>query len=516
MKVEGFSCFTQDIQAEVKKIVGPGWFSCRETDRLMYARDMMTPQVLRMRAGEVEQIPDLVVWPQTERQIIELLALAQTLRLPIVPYGCGSGVCGGTLPLGGGLVMDIKHLNRVLKLDETSCTVEAEAGIIGEHLERELNHRGFTMGHSPSSIYCSTLGGYLATRSAGQLSAFYGKIEDMAVRFRVITTNGKVHDLTVGAQSAPGVDLGSLFMGSEGTMGVITSAVMRVHRLPESRRFRGILFSSLSDGLRAVRLLLQKGLNPVALRLYDEFDTMLVGTSGKGEGIGAALPLAEISKWFKPLAAKLYQGGEAFLLGKPELLTRIERWVPRKCLLILSFEGPEALTLAAEQAALTICQIANGRDLGPDPGEKWWNNRYHVSYLASKVYENGSFVDTMEVATTWDKLEPLYHEVRRKLSSLVFIMAHFSHAYRSGCSIYFTFVGHRAKLEQAIDLHSSVWQQAMEVITGKGATITHHHGVGLLKQEWLPAEFGLGLNVIRSCKTHFDPDAILNKGKLGL
>ncbi|MBN2053696.1 FAD-binding protein, partial [bacterium] len=458
MRIEGFPAYRGALREELVGIVGSNWVSAGDADRMTYARDMSTTGILRIRRGRIEQPPDFVVWPANEDQVAALLVMAARLDVPVVPYGCGSGVCGGAVPVNNGLVIDLKRLDKLLTVEERSCTATAEAGIIGERLERSLNARGYTMGHFPSSMYCSTLGGWVVTRSAGQLSTLYGKIEDMVTGLRLLTTDGRAHDLTVGVTAVPGINAGSLIMGSEGTMGIVTRASFRIHPLPPCRRFAAAMFPDIESGLGAVRELLQGDATPAAVRLYDEFDTMLVGSRARGDGLLSAFSLEGLGGLFKPLAKQLYKKGEAALLAHPEVLGRLETLVPARCLLVLTFEGDPQITAHDLETAMTVCRRQDGEPVGPAPAEKWWNNRYHVSYNASKVYESGSFVDTMETATTWDRLVALYRGVRAALAPRFFVMAHFSHAYRTGCSIYFTVVGKGADLDDGVARHAQMWR----------------------------------------------------------
>jgi len=320
-----------------------------------------------------------------------------------------------------------------------------------------------------------------------------------------------------------GPDLTQLIVGSEGTLAVITAARLRIWPLPAARWLRGVRFPDVQAGMRALQALMRAGLRPAVARLYDPLDTLLAGRSG-----GAAMHIPQPLRWVVDATQ-----AEALRLAlkAPGLLNRFVDALPQKALLIIGFEADSEDDCAEEgESALAICQAAHGEDLGPAPGEKWLANRYKISYRQSPLFSAGAFVDTMEVATTWDRLDSLYHQVRRAVQGLAFVMAHFSHAYLEGCSIYFTFIGlagatadqiargSRADaeedLEEAESRYDACWKAAMGAVADEGATLSHHHGVGLSKQIFLPREHGEGMRQLRALKKAFDPHGILNPGKL--
>jgi alkyldihydroxyacetonephosphate synthase len=483
-------------------------------DRTAYARDLWPRGLIGVAGGDIApHPPDAVVWPNSTEEVAEIVKLAAQAGTPIVPFGAGSGVCGGTLPIRGGLVVDVKRMRKLVALDTDAGAATFDAGIVGEHLEHELNRRGWTMGHFPSSIMCSTFGGWLAARSAGQLSTKYGKIEDMVRRLTVVDGRGRIHELD-------DPSLVQLVVGSEGTLGIITRAEVTVHPLAEARHYRGWAFSRVPAGCEAIRRLLQRGLRPCVVRLYDELDSFLHRSekeSHAAEGRG----LEEF------LAALAPQGGSSWkkvaiaaALGRPSLVNRLAGallpYAQSGCLLIVGFEGEHSLVEAEARAAAVELERAGGRDLGPGPGERWLAHRYAVSFRMSKVFDAGAFVDTMEVATSWDRLMELYRAVREAISPLAFIMAHFSHAYADGCSIYFTFAARGNSRWDAERKYDDIWRAGLAAAHQAGATISHHHGVGLSKAPFMPEEHGEAMALYRALKDVFDPSNIMNPGKMGL
>lgn len=493
------------------------------TDRLASARDLWPRELIRVQEGRpVGTLPVGVVWPGSADELLELVRWSAAHRVALTPFGGGSGVCGGIAAIASGLVVDLKRLDRVVWTRPEDNLVRAQAGIIGWHLEEHLNRHGLTLGHFPSSLMCSTLGGYLATRSAGQCSTLYGKIEDMAVSLEVITGQGQRFETGRDSGAGPGPGWTQLFIGCEGTLGFITEATLRVQRAPAHRLMRGYRFRRVASGCEAIRRVMQSGLRPAVVRLYDEFDTV-IARSGPERGseadtlIGQVLgrvPSQAFLPWIKRQALQ-------FLLSRPELANRlVEEVTPRLssegCLCVMGYEGEPDLTEIQFKLGQEEMLRSGGEDLGADPGWHWFKHRYSVSFRQSRVFTSLAFADTMEVAATWDRLMPLYEGVRKAIAPHAFVMAHFSHAYPEGCSIYFTFVGRASDGDSARETYDRLWRQALAAATRAGGTISHHHGVGRAKAGFMTEEHGTSLQLLRALKAALDPESILNPGVLGL
>ena len=489
----------------------PGRVSTREYDRISYARDLWPKALLWIRQGRIPPPPDLVVWPKTEAEVAQIIGIARERGLPVIPYGAGSGVCGGVWAIHGGIALDLKKLERVGAVDPDALTVEAESGVIGEVLERNLNQQGYTLGHFPSSIYMSTLGGWLAARSAGQLSNKYGKIEDMVRSVRAVTGRGEV--LATPERPFSGPDLAQLLLGSEGTLCAFTQAKLAVHPYPEHRAFRGFKFKDVAHGVEAVRQLYREGLRPAVVRLYDPFDTAIVGRS-HGEHHARTAPSLRTA-FRADVVPQLLRQLTPRTLGKPRFFNRVTSLM-RSCLLVLVFEGELRRTQREEEAARETCRRMGGSDEGEAPARRWMETRYDVSFKMSPVLDAGGFADTMEVATTWDKVLDVYHRVREAVAPWAFVLCHFSHAYVEGCSLYFSFAASGGSEAEQEARYDALWRAALGAAMSAGATVSHHHGVGLLKAKALLEELGDGRRVLQGLKRAFDPDGIMNPGKLGL
>lgn len=486
-------------------------------DRVAYARDLWPRHHLAVRAGNVEgHRPAGIVWPESTEDVARIVRWAHDTRTPVVPFGAGSGVCAGVLPDDRTIVIDLKRMARVRSLDVEGRVMEVEAGHMGLPLEEDLARRGLTLGHFPSSILCSTVGGWVAARSAGQCSGLYGKIEDMVLALECVTGTGAVVTLR---HRTSGPSLVPLVVGSEGTLAVVTSATLRLHPAPRVRAFRAFSFPTTKQGWEAMREIFQSGLRPAVLRLYDPFDAMLArrGSAKKDGNVSRGAPglgAAALRSLLRSPAAinELLEGkiGGALFGG---------------ALLVAIFESgtdDDAPERDLDHARAIAARM-QGEDLGEGPARKWIAHRYSVSYRQAPVFASGLFSDTMVVAAPWSKLEALYEGVRRALGEHVFVMAHLSHAYPDGCCIYFSFAGTAARAEgeaagwdaRCEATYDRAWRAALDAALAAGGTLAHHHGAGRSKAPRLGVEHGTaGTQATLAVMRAFDPAGILNPGAL--
>ncbi len=426
--------------------------------------------------GAVPQRPAVVVRPSTTQQVAEVLAVCHDTGMPVTAAAGRSGVCGGSIPVHGGVALDMTALEGLVRVDETSLTADVRAGTFGPDLERALGDvgDGYTVGHWPQSMDLSTVGGWLACRGAGQYSTRYGKIEDMVVGLEVVLADGRVvHTEGKGPRAATGPNLTQLFVGSEGTLGVITEARLRIHPLPEAQERRAFGFPSFAAGLEACRRILRRGATPAVLRLYDEVE------SGRN-------------------------------FDQPDT----------NVLIVLDETDPEILRATMAVVDTECSESAGATPLAPDLVERWLGHRNDVSALAP-LWRAGVVVDTAEVSGLWAVLPGLFEEVVSSLRSLdgtLAASAHQSHAYTDGACLYFTFGGRgpEGDAEWRERYYRRCWDVVTDATLAHGAAISHHHGIGLNRSRFLPRALGSGFEVLRGLKETFDPNGILNPGKFGL
>jgi alkyldihydroxyacetonephosphate synthase len=426
--------------------------------------------------GAVPQRPALVARPTSTTQVSAILAACNDSAVPVTAMAGRSGVCGGSIPVHGGVSLDTTALQGVVTVDETSLTADVRAGTFGPDLEDALGGRGsgYTLGHRPQSIDLSTVGGWLACRGAGQYSTRYGKIEDMVIGLEVVLADGRVvHTEGHGPRAATGPNLTQLFVGSEGTLGIITEARLRVHPRPSAREGRSFGFPTFAAGLEACRRILRRGATPAVLRLYDQTES---GRNFEEPDTNVLIVLDE---------------------ADPVVLSGTLALVDREC-------GPQT----------------GARELDPDLVERWLVHRNDVSALAP-LWRGGIVVDTAEVSGPWAVLPALFDDVVTALKAIdgtLAASAHQSHAYTDGACLYFTFAGRGPEDDAA--WRERYYRQAWDVVTeatlAHGAAISHHHGIGLNRSRFLPRALGSGFDVLTALKDALDPVGILNPGKFGL
>ncbi|WP_438040950.1 FAD-binding protein [Sorangium sp. So ce128] len=495
--------------------------SASPVDQIAYARDLWPRHHLAVTEGRIaEHRPGMIVWPSSAEEVAQVVRFCADEGLPLVPFGAGSGVCGGVLPDERTVVLDLKRLSRRRSLDRQAPSVEVEAGALGIRFEEELNAEGFTLGHFPSSILCSTVGGWVAARSAGQCSGLYGKIEDMVASLECVVGRGEIVRFD---RRARGPDLTPLLIGSEGVLGVVTAATLRLHPAPPARAFAAFSFPGVEAGWDAMRAMFQAGLRPAVSRLYDPFDSFMarLGAVRRQRAHAGAVDESSEGAAARGHGARGPGAGAAVLRGllrAPGLLNQIVDGVGSRVLrgatLILIFEGTARASADDLARAAAIAERGGARPLGEEPARHWLAHRYSVSYRQAPVFMAGAFSDTMEVAAPWSRLDGLYRAVRGALGRHVFVMAHLSHAYPDGCSIYFTFAGSAPSVAAAEAKYDAAWRAALDAAINAGGTLSHHHGVGRSKAPRLGAELGLGVDVIHALRGVFDPAGVMNPGNL--
>jgi len=424
-------------------------------------------------------VADVVVQPRSAEEVATTLAIAAEEGVPVVPRAGGSGSQGGAIPEPGGILLDLSALDQIEDLDEQALTVRAGAGVPGLRLEEWLNERGYMFPHYPASLHLAQVGGYLAAKGSGVLSTKYGKIEDLVASMRVALPSGELIETVPIPRHAVGPDLNQLFIGSEGTLGVITDATLILRPQPEHRAFRAVGFDDLATGVEAIRKALQAGWRPAAVRLHDP---------------------------------------EATRMNLARILDSDVSGVKA----ILVFDGPQALVELEEREMVKALVAAGGRDEGPELAQGWWENRFKMYYPPFKP-ELPQVWGTIDLAATFSRILPAWEAVRELMLrdysqyGLVFT-GHFSHWYPWGTMVYGRFVLNEPPddVDEAIRIYDEIWARSSEVILREGAVINDHHGVGLKLAGDLQAQYGAGWGVLKTLKGALDPAGVMNPGKLGL
>ncbi|MGK8525330.1 FAD-binding oxidoreductase [Nocardia asteroides] len=477
------SALTPALRAGLAEVVGSGNVSADHRDRLRHAGGKSTPDLLRRRSAGPQDAPDAVVFPADHDQVLGVLAYCAAHAVAVVPFGGGTSVVGGVDPVRGGfgavIALDLRRLDGVTEIDPVSGTATLGAGLTGPRAEELLGAHGLSLGHFPQSFEFATIGGFAATRSSGQASAGYGRFEDMVQRLKVATPSGTL-ELGRAPASAAGPDLRELFVGSEGTLGVITEVTLRVHPVAETVVYQAWSFPDFTTGAAALRSVVQAGAAPTVLRLSDEVETGI--NLARAGDIGG-----------NPVAG---------------------------CLAVTTYEGSAAHVAARSLEAGALLAAAGGAPLGETPAREWEHGRFAAPYLRDALLDVGVLCETLETATTWSNLSALKAKVTAALTGTLggqgtppLVMCHISHTYPTGASLYFTVVA--KQLDDPLVQWQTAKRAAGDAIVAAGGTITHHHAVGTDHRPWVPDEVGdLGVRVLRAVKAELDPAGILNPGKL--
>ncbi|MFD0959877.1 FAD-binding oxidoreductase [Paenibacillus chungangensis] len=421
--------------------------------------------------------PYFIVRPSTTEEVSKVMIICNTYKVPVVPRGGGSGTAGGAATLYGGIVLDVTRMDKIIEIDHKSLVLTAQPGINGRVLEDLLNEQGLMLAHYPSSVDISTLGGYLAARGSGVMSTKYGKAEDMVLNIEVVLPDGRVIETLPTPNHACGPGMLQLFVGSEGTLGVITKVSMRLDPLPEVRLHRMIQFPTVSAGLAAGQEIMTNRLNPAVIRLYDPGSTeKSLNTTGVDlDGV----------------------------------------------YMVIMFDGFKELAEAQQKKVLDICIANGGTDLGEELGKHWWDTRY-VAYKPPVHPAFPQMYGTPETVTTYANIEKLYYAKKKFVEETykewgAKYTAHFSHWYAWGTMIYDRFyIDHPPEdAEEAFRLHNEIWAECTRINLENGAVLNEHHGIGFKLGWFMREQYGEAFNVLLDIKKSIDPKGIMNPGKLG-
>ncbi len=465
--------------------------------RLRHARGQSFPNWIDLRSGLLNTFPDGVASPMSNDEVVNLIQYARHSDIHVIPYGGGTSVGGHIDPIKGKtpvLTIDMSRMNRLIELDSQSRLATFEAGVSGPDLEARLRAQGFTLGHFPQSFEYSTLGGWISTRSSGQQSLRYGRIEKLFAGGRMETPLGELI-LPPFPASAAGPDLREMVLGSEGRLGVLTEACVRISPIPEREDFHAVFFPDFQHGIEAIKQILSAGLSLGMLRLSTANET----------------------------ATTLAMAGHKRLIGALERLLTIRGLGEEKCMLLIGFNGKSNMVHITRDETLDITSKLGGVHIGKTFGEQWHKNRFRTPYLRNTLWEMGYGVETLETAIDWqnvpqmvDQIEVAIHNSMAEFGEKVHIFTHLSHVYPYGSSVYTTFIFRlAAEPEQSLDHWRAMKSAACQAIITLGGTISHHHGIGMDLMPYLEAEKGkLGMGVISALCRQLDPKGMMNPGKL--
>ena len=480
----------EEVADRLAAIVGREHVRDDREARVVHAAGKGYPDLIRQRAGEPEAAPDAVVLPADHDQVAAVLRECDRAGVAVVPFGGGTSVVGGVAPLRGEhaalISLDLARLDGILDLDEASQLARVAAGTRAPALEAALGRHGLMLGHVPQSYEFVSVGGCAATRSAGQASTGYGRMDDLVEGLRAAAPGAEL-DLAARPASAAGPELRELLMGSEGTLGVLTEVALRVRPRAEVTRFEGFMLPGWEAGIEAFRALAQHELAPDVARLSDPAETqMSLALAGTG-GVKGRL-------------------AEGYLRM---------RGVAGGCLAVVGWQGDVEGVRARREDASALLGRAGAVALGRSPGRAWARSRFETPYLRDELLARGVLAETLETATTWSRLAELHRAVAVALAAHAPVVAcHVSHLYATGASLYFTILA-RQQAGDELDQWQRLKRAAGDAIVGAGGTITHHHAIGRDHLPWMADEVGeAGLGLLRAAKAELDPRGILNPGKL--
>ena len=464
------------ILSELEDIVGQENVSTREADKLTYGVDYFWISRMWADRGETPPAADFVVRPSSAQEVSAILKVANYYKLPVHTWGGGSGSQGGALPMAGGIILDTKRMNKLIEIDLESRTITAETGMIFQQLEWYANEKGFSCMHIPSCLTCGTIGGALGHRGIGILSTKYGKIDDMCVSMEVVLPNGDVINTLPVPKHAAGPDLNQIFIGSEGTLGVITKATFKLFEQPECRKHRAFLFPDMTSGFAAGRDIMQK-VKPSIMRFFDEAETV-------------------------------------------SIIKKILGFEKKGCFMNVTCEGIERIVDVEMDIVVEICKKYGAQDLGSEYGEKWYENRITFFY-PGHIMDIPQMFGTMDTVARFKDIEKIYWAMKNAIETNfpdVRFIAHCSHWYEWGTMIYDRFIldNPPADPDEAIRLHNRIWNTGVRAAMENGGVINDHHGIGLKLSRLMKEQYGPAMQVMEALKKQLDPNGIMNPYKLGL
>jgi alkyldihydroxyacetonephosphate synthase len=492
------------LRGALEDAVGANFVSTDALDRVVHARGKSLRDLVRHRGGDVGRVPDVVVRPGDEAAVEAVLRAAIAADAVVIPFGGGTNISGSleappeeTRTI---VSVDMSRMSQVLEIDDGSRLARVQAGVFGPDLERQLNARGWTIGHFPDSFTHSTLGGWIATRSSGMQSDKYGDIADVTRAVRVVTPAGTLATRPV-PHTSTGPSVREMVLGSEGRLGIITEATVHVHRVPEQRVILGYLFPDWPRALAAMQAIAESEGSPTVTRVSDAFETAFSFSTRKDQ-----TPLDRVKS--------------------KALTTYLERRrgydLEAMCLSFIGYEGSKGHVAAQRKLVGRIVSRFGGLCIGSSPGELYDQKKFDTPYIRDFLLDRGAPADVSETSAPWSALRPLYdnvmaaaHGAFADLGVTGYIMCHLSHSYHAGACLYFTFAFNPSGTREAIDEYDVVKTAIQQAFVDSGATLSHHHGVGTEHAQWLAQDISpAGVAMVRALFDGVDPGANLNPGKI--
>uniref|UniRef100_A0A4W4FG22 Alkylglycerone-phosphate synthase n=1 Tax=Electrophorus electricus TaxID=8005 RepID=A0A4W4FG22_ELEEL len=465
-------------------------------------------EIFALREGRIGRVPDLVVWPNCHNDVVKIVELACKYNVCLMPYGGGTSVSSALeCPLEetrSVVSLDTSQMNRILWIDEKNLTVHVEAGIIGQDLERQLNESGYCTGHEPDSMEFSSLGGWVATRASGMKKNIYGNIEDLVVHIKMVTPRGVIEKSCQGPRMSTGPDIHHFIMGSEGTLGVVTEVTMKIRPLPEYQKYGSIVFPNFQQGVSCLREVARQRCAPASIRLMDNEQFQF----------GHAL---------KPQVSSIFT---SFLDGlKKFYITKFKGFEPHHlCVATLLFEGDREKVLQHEKQVYDIAAKFGGLAAGEDNGQRGYMLTFVIAYLRDLGMDYYVIGESFETSVPWDRVLDLCRNVKERIVRECkergvqfppFSTCRVTQTYDAGACVYFYFAFNYRGLADPLHVYERVEHEAREEILANGGSLSHHHGVGKLRKEWMrEAVSTVGLGMLQSVKEYVDPNNIFGNRNL--
>ncbi len=493
---------TDELRATLERIVGVEYAQTDDETRVVHAYGKGVRDLVRVRRGELGRVPDAVVYPADEDDVVALVNAAVEHDFVLIPFGGGSNIVAATEAVPGEsrnvVVVNMGRMKSLLEIDETSGIARIQAGVFGPDMEEQLNARGWTMGHQPDSFVWSTLGGWIATRSSGMQSDKYGDIADIVRGLRMVMP-GQILELRPLPSTSSGPSVQEMVLGSEGRLGVITEAWVHVHRIPEQRELQAYFFASYADGLKACEQIAFSDANVMLARVSDPLETQYIMANGKKSG--------RVSK----LANKAIQ---AMMVRKGWDLEKI-------CISFVGFEGSPNHVRYHKGLVDKIIKANNGMGVGKGPGSLYDQKKYDTPYIRDFMLDHGLVADVSETTTPWAYTEQIHtntvaaaHKALEERGVRGVVFCHLSHSYHSGACQYFTFAIADDSEDNLVS-YDHVKRAIQQSFMDNHGTISHHHGVGEEHSPWLEQDISpAGVHMQRTLFEGIDPGNNFNPGKI--